>query len=130
MTAPFFSLDFGKLARALISSPSPFKPISPSIIDWADMLVIQWDAFFWSRSDTNIRSQLKDAKKTFLKRLRARGSFLLAHHYWDYMDWESEEMKRDMVRCLMDLLNLVSSYEETWKTTLSQIYSRFNAFKH
>lgn len=125
LTAPIQTIDFRRLARNLTRSPNPFNPISSSLIDWADMLVIQWDAFFWSRSRRDIRSQLEDAKEIFLRRLGSGGSFVLAHHHWDYfLGWKAGRMKQDMLACLKDLLNLVSSHEEVWKTSLSEIYSK------
>ena len=129
ITAPLYTLDVIKLSKNIISSPNPFKPIYNGIIDWADVFVIQWDAFFWSRSQTSIMSQLQDARVAFIKRLDNKGSFVLAHHYWDYINLETKELKPNMEACLMNLLNTVSSYNEVWQTTLSQIYSRVKRFK-
>jgi hypothetical protein len=130
LTAPTYTLDFIKLTKAVISSPNPFKPISTGTIDWADVFVIQWDAFFWSKSHVCMKSQVEDAKAAFHKRLDRKGYFVLAHHYWDYLNWEANEMKRDMEKCLMNFLRMVSSYGEVWKTTLSQIYSQAMHLKH
>lgn len=125
MTAPITRIDFRKLAKTFFHSPNPFKPISNSIIDLADILVIQWDAFFWSESRKKIRLQLEDAKEKFLKRLNRGEAFVLAHHYWDYfLDWDSRRVKKDMITCFNDLLNFVSLNRGVWKTTLGEIYSK------
>ncbi len=122
MTAPISSLNFRELAKTVIRCPDPFKPIPTSLINLADMLVIQWDAIFWSQSRKRVAAQLEDAKGMFLKRLNGRETFVLLHHHWDYFcDMESRSMKQDMLTCFEDFLNFASSHDEVWKTTLSEI---------
>lgn len=121
---PFSDVNFGKLVKVVIRNPNLFKPIPNSVVDLAQMLVVQWDAFFWSRSRKNIMAQLEDAKNLFLKRLDGGEVFTLLHHYWDYFDEaESRLIKQDMFKCFKDFLNFVSSYKGVWKTTLSELCS-------
>jgi len=130
MTAPFFSLNLGSLLRIIIHSPNPFKPIPDSVIQLADMLVIQWDAFLWSRSHKNVTLQLEEAKNRFLKRLYAKGVFVLLQHHWDYFnDYESGFIKQDMLTCFKKFLNFVSSYKGVWKTTLSELCSWITLYR-
>jgi len=124
MTAPFSGVNFCKLVKVAIRNPNPFKPIPNSVVDLADLLVIQWDAFFWSQSRRNTKTQLEYAKELFLKRLKGREVFVLLNHHWDYFhDAESGSMKQDMFTCFKDFLNFVSSHSGVWKTTLSELCS-------
>jgi len=128
---PVQSLNFRKLVKTMIGRPNPFMPIQNSVVDLADMPVIQWDAVLWSRSSKNVKVQLNDAKEMFLKRLNHGGVFALMHHHWDYFtDMESKLRKPDMFSCFKDFLNFVSSHNKVWKTTLSELCSWIKRNSH
>ena len=112
-----------ELMRLALPSPNPFKPVFGRIVNVAGLTVIPLSAIFWSWSNIPIQTQLKMAKKCFSECFERGGVFVLLHHYWDYFqDWTSKSFKQDMVACLHELLDFVSSHDGVWKTTLSEIY--------
>jgi len=115
------NIDFGKLAYVMIHSPFLFQSIPSSLIDIANILVIQWDAFLLGK---NIKDQLKRAREAFFKRLSRKEAFVIAHHYWEYFyPRQSGKVKKDRLEHFNKFLNLVSQEKTIWKTSLSEICS-------
>jgi len=121
MTAPLSNLNLRRLVKTIVRCPNPFKSISSSIIDLTDVLVIQWDAFL---SGVGIEDQLENAKERFLERLSKGEAFVVAHHYWKYFyGLELENVRHERIACFNEFLRFVSSKNEVWKTTLSELCS-------
>jgi len=121
-TAPLFSINFRKLAWNIVCCPNPFKLMPRSIINLADVLVIQWNLLF--SSNAYPEAQLKNAKEQFLKHLGEGEPFVMLHHHWEYFhDQKSKKIRQDLLASLNAFLNFVSSRNEVWKTTLSELCS-------
>lgn len=121
-TAPLFSMKFHKLAWNIIRRPNPFKLMPSGIIDLADVLVVQWSVLFSSNMDPE--AQLENTKERFLEHLGEGETFVMLHHHWEYFhDQKSKKIRQDLLASFNSFLNFVSSRNEVWKTTLSELCS-------
>jgi len=114
-------LNFGKLAKMMIQLPSLFQSIPSSVVDVANILVIQWDAFLLGK---NVKEQVKDAREAFLRRLSQKEVFVIAQHYWEYFyPGQSRKVRTDRLAHFNEFLNFVARDDSAWKTSLSELCS-------
>jgi hypothetical protein len=120
-TVPTSQVDSSEFLKTVLRQPNPSRLMPDSIIELADAVVIQWYQLFSSKVDP--KNQLANGKRQFVKRLRKRGTFVTLHHHWDYFSRESGTIRQDLLASFNSFLNFVSSFEDVWKTSLSEICS-------